>query len=312
MFPFDLDGSALREASYASRRLGSAWLQSPAYRRAARAFAGIETCDVERCADTAAALLADADWIAELFEPLIAALAANPWIEPPLRVNRDGLRCGAILFESPAVSITASVLSASALRALPPPRTIVVSGRMSVVRFHRGGGATLRLWEADAADANFHAGQAEPARPAGKIALADGSVHRIDGHTHAQLIEDAASDVVTVTATLRTGAAPLMREYDRASGRLVRSAALDDAAGRTAMLTALLRHMGVNAPEAFDTASRDPLSFVRWNAMREWLAIDARAALPRLAELVDDPNAEVRGAAALMLPKVEAAIACHS
>jgi hypothetical protein len=40
--------------------------------------------------------------------------------------------------------------------------------------------------------------------------------------------------------------------------------------------------------------------------MREWLALDAAAALPRLRALADDPHHEVRAAARATLPLVEA------
>lgn len=309
--PFPVDDDAIAAARERSQRLAREWRSGPAHARAEAAFAPLVDAPAEAVAAAAMRLLADGDWVPALLAPLIAALGHDPWLEPPLRVNRDGLRCGAILFESPAVSITASVLSATALAALPPPASVVVPGRMSVVRYHRGGGARLHLWRADRADADFATAMAARCVPVGMVRLDDGLVRRIDGRTHAQLIEGATSDIVSITATVRAGAAPVMREYDRADGRLLRAAALDDAGARTAMLATLLRHLGHADSEAFDHASRDPAPFVRWDVMREWLALDVAGALPRLHEMTTDPQAEIRTAAQAMLPRAEAALICR-
>lgn len=296
-----------------SAALAKSWRQTAPYQRAVALFANDEALCAEAVADRATMLLTDADWARELLAPLIAALAHDDWIDPPLRFSRDALRTGAILFDHPNVTITAAVLSGQTLAAQPPPTTMVVPGRLSVVRYERGGGATLVLWRADRAKADFSAATALPLRPAGAVRLTDGLVRRIDGRTHAQLIEGAASDVVTLTATIRTDSAGVMREYALTDGALIRVAALTDAASRTQMLTAFLRHAGrADATDAFDTASRDPAHFARWAAMRDWLALDAATALPRLRAMLDDPHAEIRAAAAQMVPLVEERLQCRS
>jgi hypothetical protein len=125
------------------------------------------------------------------------------------------------------------------------------------------------------------------------------------------LVCDAATDVVTLVATLRAGAAPLMREYDIATGALVRIADADDRPSRTEMLLRFLRMAGrAEAGTCFAEATRRPEFHLRWTAMREWLALDAGAAAERLTEMArTDPHAEVRAAAAGMLPMVEARLA---
>jgi len=300
-------------AAEAASAAAQAWRQSEPYRHAVTLFAD---CDArtaaESVADRATTLLASAAWASDLIAPLIDALALDPWFDPPLRFSRDPLRTGAILFEHPVITITAAVLSVATLAAAPRPATIVVPGRLSVVRYERGGGATLQLWRAEPAGADFSAVGAPPCRPIGAVRLVDGLVRRIDGRTHAQLIEAATGDIVTLTATIRTNSAPVMREYARSDGALVRVAALDDAASRTPMLAALLRHLGsLDAVAAFDEASRDEAHFVRWAVMREWLALDAASALPRLRAMLDDPHAEIRDAAAQMVPLVEARLQCR-
>lgn len=310
-----LDAAALRSAAVAQ-----GFRESAPYRALDAAFAGIAADDVASAEGAAQRLLGDAAWVGALLAPLFAAARDEPFLEPPLRVNRDGLRIGAVLFDCPAVSIAATILSADALAGLPPPRSVVVPGRLSVVRYVRGGGARLRLWHAGPIDAGFAAATARPCAPAGTLPLADGVVLRIDGRTRGHLLEKARGDVVTLTATIRPGAAPLMREYALPGGALIRTATLDDRASRARMLLGFLRLSGRSGAGAcFDAATRDEAFFLRWAAMREWLALDAAAALPRLREMAAcDAHAEIRAAAGATLAMAEtryaarAARSCHA
>jgi hypothetical protein len=292
----------MREADRAAAiagRVGSAatarrWREGAEYRALARVF---EACPPDAAADRAERLFADSGWAGALLAPLVAALAADPFFEPPLRFNRDGVATGAVIFDCPAASIIASVANAAAMRAQPPPMAIVFSGFTTVTRYEKAGGATLRRWRSD------------PFAALAPLALSDGDIHRNDGRAEAQLAGEPRSDMVQLVATIRTGAAPLMREHAIASGALLRTASADEAASRTEMLLAFLRHAGrADARERFAEASRDPAFHTRWAAMREWLALDARAALPRLAEMAEgDAHAEIRAAAVRTLPLAEAA-----
>jgi hypothetical protein len=62
------------------------------------------------------------------------------------------------------------------------------------------------------------------------------------------------------------------------------------------MLLTLLRVSGrADAGDVFDAATHGPAPHARWSAMREWLALDADAAAPRLdAMAAGDPDPEVR------------------
>lgn len=295
-----LDAAAARSFAAAAR-----FRASEPYRALEAAFAG------NAVEDAAAIVLADAEWVGALIAPLVAALADDPWFEPPFRVARDGLRIGTVLFENPAVSIAATVLSADALSAAPRPQTVVVPGRLTLTHYVRAGNARLRLWDAEPMGEDFSAETARPCRPAPDLVLRDGAVVRLDGRTRGHLIESAQSDVVTLNATIRAATAPYAREYAIGSGALVRIATNDDRAARTQMLLAYLRlAQRPGAQQRFAAATRDPAFFLRWGAMREWLAIDTRAALPRLREMAEaDPNAEVRAAARATLALVEHRIA---
>lgn len=248
----------------------------------------------------------NAGWVAALLGPWIERLRDDPLIEPPFKSQRDALRTGMVLAETPVASVTMAAIDPFAPAARVLPDTVVVGGRVSWTRYLRGGGARLWRWRADPVDANWHGEVAAPARPLAVRPLADGAVVRIDGRQEAMLLVDPSSPIVSVTVTLRIGAAPFLREYDRIGGALVRVATLDDAAARSTMLLTLLRELGQGDAAVFDALSRDPAFFVRWDAMREWLAVDARSALPRLRIMTDDPHPEVRTAAQAMLPVVEA------
>lgn len=305
-------GDRFAAAQRLSRSVAASFRESVGYRRAAAAFAD---CDEAMPAETIAAraidLLGDGEWPGALLAPLIDALGGEDWFDPPFRANRDALRIGALLFDTPAVSISASVMSAEALAGLPAPKTVAMPGRLSIVRYWRGGGARMRRWQAAPVGEDFAAGTAPPCVTIAPVMLSDGMILRTDGRITGHILDGATSDIISLTAMIKAEAGPFTREYAIDGGALLRIAALDDRASRMQMLLALLRHSGrADAGACFDQATRDPAFFVRWQAMREWLALDVRGALPRLREMTGDPNAEIRAAATAMLAKVEARIAC--
>ena len=294
-------------SSGGSAALARRWRDSAPMRDLAARFAGLGERDIGEIAHRAHDLLEDEDWVRALLAPGLAALADDPWAQPPLAVSRDPARTGAVLFDAGAIIVTASVTTAAALAARPPA-SVIVPGRLAIVRYVKSGGAQLHLWRAPRAESEFSAADAAPANPLGALPLGDGVVLRLDGRTRGWWLGDAAGDVVTLTATIRAGQAPLMREYAIPSGTFLRCATLDERAARTQMLLTFLRVAGRReAGEQFEAATRDPAAFLRWSAMREWLALDALAALPRLTEMAGgDPSDEIRAVARDTLALVEA------
>ncbi|MDP5280555.1 hypothetical protein Q9Q95_16620 [Sphingomonas sp. DG1-23] len=282
------------------------WREGSEVRAATAAFADCGASP-ERAADRAEALLADKGWAEALLAPLVGALAADPFFEPSLKFHRDSRRVGAVLFDCPAASIAASVGNAAAMAA-QPPRSIIFTGRIAVTRVVEAGGATLRRWTAVPVSPEH--GTARCVAAESRL-LRDGTLHRTDGRIEAQSICDATRDVVTLVATIRAGAAPLMREFDLETGMQLRVADGDDRPSRTAMLLQFLRVAGkAEASAAFEAATRAPDFHLRWAAMREWLALDAARAAPRLAEMARaDPCDKIRVAAAHMHGLVEARLA---
>ncbi|UIJ45621.1 hypothetical protein LZK98_01260 [Sphingomonas cannabina] len=255
----------------------------------------------------ATALLLDMHWVEALLAPLVDALAADPLFDPPFKVSRDPARIGAVLFDSPGVRVSAAVLSARGLAAALP-RSVVVPGHVAVTRYVHAGGVMLRRWRVEAAGADFSSATAPPAVEIMPFVLTDGDVVVQDGATDGHVAVGAKSDVVTLSVMIRPPETALVREYAIIDGRLLRASTLDDYASRGAMLLTLLRTQGrTDAGHVFEAATRDRAFHVRWSAMREWLALDARAALPRLAEMAaGDPNSEVREAAGSTLAAIRA------
>ncbi len=291
-----------------SQAVARTWREDAGYRALAEAFAHLPT-SAECIADRAAALFGEGEWLENLLAPLFAALNDDPWFDPPVRTNRDALRGGAILLEMPVVSVSLSVTSAARLAALPAPATIVCSGRLSVTRYLRAGEAMLRRWTAPPLATPCTADAMGRCTPLANRPLQDGIIVRHDGRRGAQALTGANGDVVALTATVRTGADAVSREYDAASGAFLRMATTDEGAARAQVLLSLLRASRAADPAAtapcFDAATRDGAVFLRWSAMREWLAHDWRTAWPRLADMAaGDPHPEVRATARATLTQL--------
>lgn len=283
--------------------IAAAWRDNAALREIVAALGQPANADAEEVVGRAEVLLGDGDLVARLIAPLVAALAADPFFDPPFKVHRDAQRIGAALVDLPAARVSASVTSALTLARQPMPRTVVVPGCFSVTRYVRAGGARFRRWDAGRAGGDFRASAAVPAQEIASLTPANGEVVVHDGRRTGYVTTGAVADIVAVSVLVRASPDPLMREYVLADGALVRATTTDDGASRGAMLLTLLRLSGrTDAGELFDAASRGPGFHARWGAMREWLALDADAALSRLAEMAaGDPHPEVRAAAAATL-----------
>lgn len=295
---------ALAGARRRSAPINADWLAGPVATLAAH-FAGIDNAAALEA--RAAACLGHPHWVEQLLVPMIDALRADPWYEPPFKVSRDRLRTGVVLLDCPAVTISATVTSAAELNQLPPPATVILPGRVTLTRYVRGGKARMRRWRAESADAAFSAATAEPAQEIATLVLEDGALIRQDGRTSGHLLGYAECDIVALIATIKAGANPLVREYAIADGAFVRAACADDTASRTEMLLTFLRVSArADAGSLFDSASRHPAFHLRWAAMREWLMLDAYAARSRLDEMRShDPNIEVRKAAGTTLAALD-------
>ena len=260
-------------------------------------------------------------WMAEL----IAGAGADPFAKPALRNTANEVLTGLWLFDRPLLSIFVALVPPDGLAAKRMGRTgrasIAFTGQRSVYRFLKGGGASLSLWRAPQIGAGFRRETGGRCRLVERRRIEDGDVIEIDGRSCGFVIDHAVSDIVYAQAMTPVGAAPLMAEYDADSCECVGASSADEASSRIELMLALLRTMErADAAPVFEAVLASAPFHLRWQAMREFLALDAEAALPHLRRMAaGDPHPEVRTAAAETLRHFfedtvadEERISCHA
>ena len=242
--------------------------------------------------------------IEAFIEAALKAAAADPMCRPPLRSSRNEVQDALLLISHPMLVVQLAVLNADALavrrRSGERPAPIAFTGQRTLFRFLKGGDALLSVWEARPIEAGFSAAGSGRCRLCERRRLADGDMIEFDGRRQGFVVESAASDLVYLFASTSLEASPVATEYDSVTLELAAASSTDDASSRTQLMLALLRTMGRrDAAPHFAERLGAPLFHVRWQTMRELLALDPELALPHLEEMArSDPHHEVRAAAA--------------
>ncbi len=135
----------------------------------------------------------------------------------------------------------------------------------------------------------------------GTLALAPGQVIHRQGSREALQLRGVNGCLVSLRLQRRHANGEPTREYALADGRLVHQAAGDPADSRTELAIALLGRMGrTDAAPAMAAIALEPGSAaLRWQALRECLALDTRTgfeALARIARDAADPLCAPAGA----------------
>lgn len=258
--------------------------------------------------------------IEEVLDALVAAARDDPYFRPHFGVASSEVQSGLLLFDRPALSLTLAVMSADAIAAKRAERkggaSLTFNGRRMAFHFIESGGATLSLWEAPRIGAGFTADASGRCRFVERLRIADGQKLDVDGRRFTFIVEDAERDIVFVGAETSLEAGPLSVEYDWETRRFIGASSTDEASSRTQMMLALLRMMERrDAVPLFREMLRSEHFYARWQTMREFLALDAGAALPHLrAMAAGDPHCEVRGVAAQTLTRLfaEELVPCPS
>lgn len=278
------------------------WLQHPLYTDTERQLTEANG-SLDAVIAAARVFLQRDDDITALIDDLIAEAANDPFFSPPFSTPRTDLSTGIVLFESKALDITLNVISADALAAKKIANrgqgTIGFPGIVTVYRYLKSGDALLSLWEAPEAGPDFSAGTGTGPRMTGKRQVKDGEIWMIDGRRESFIIEHASADIVQLQAQVKIDSAPLSVEYDVETGAFAGATATNEVSSRVQMMVTLLRLMGRDdtTPLIEHFLTNQPF-FTRWHLMREFLALDAEAALPHLRRLaIEDPHEEVRDAA---------------
>lgn len=241
------------------------------------------------------------DWLARRIADALTPTRDDPWFVPPLRTHHGGGQRGVVLFESGPVTVTLLVLPPPRAGA-PPPATVVFAHGLMLTHVVKSGGAGVQRYRVErcardpdgltaATAGRCVAGPVEP--------LCDGARLFLDQSCDSYRLCDARRDTVIVQCLWRDAPSLPMREYDVATGRLHRMASADRTASFATMALTLLRTMERRdaVPAFVATLSHSDFA-VRWNAMRELLALDPIAAAPHLARLAAaDPHPDVRASA---------------
>ncbi len=219
-----------------------------------------------------------------------AGLAAAPLGYLPLRHFSDGVTSTLLLAHAGAVTLSLVAIDGAGLAARPTP--IAVDFRPSEIAERvLAGTASAELITCKPLDDRRAQLDRQP------ITLSPGrAVHR-DGARTAMLLGEIAGCLVTLRLQRRRADAGPTREYALADGRLLHQAASHPRDSRLELTMALLRRMGRSdaAPPMADLARGDGSAALRWQALRECLALDTMAgfqALARIADTFGDPLAD--------------------
>lgn len=301
------DGGRQLEAVAAIEAFGRRLRESGPMTELQRALDLAGESDADAALAAAARFLDRAPDLEALIGEMILAALADPFYRPPLRLISSPIHLGLLLVDRPSLSILLAVTSPDALAAKrigrTGPASITLSGQRTIFRFIRAGGATLSFWEAPPVTDRFTGDASGRCRLVGRRRIEDGETVTLDGRRHSFVIDHAESDIVYLKAATLAEAAPLSVEYDSDSLTFVAASSTDEAASRVQMMVSLLRVMDrTDAVPLLRRVLAHRHFYVRWHAMREFLALDAGLALPSLRAMAEsDPHPDVRAAAASAL-----------
>jgi hypothetical protein len=297
------DPDAQIRARAAVEAFGDEWSVHPLMTGLERALSLMPVRTPELVIDAARAFLDKTVEIDQLITELIAASRKDPFFRPPFAAINSDIHSGLLLFNNPELMISYCVCGVDRLAAKKSgPRgatSISFTGTTTLFRYLKGGGATLAFWECAPITENFVAAQAGKCRFVGHRRIEDGDELVVDGRYQSFIIEHASSDMVYFQATASATQAPVIAEYDSKSLSFIGASSADEVSSRVQMMVSLLRAMArEDALPLIEEALASPHFYTRWYIMREYLAMDAEAALPSLRRMAaNDRHPEVRAAA---------------
>lgn len=258
--------------------------------------------------------LDDGEWVAARLAALTAFAASDPFAMPPVRIfGGGGVLGGLILAEVPPITLSLMVRPFDQSGAAGG--SIIFSPGQGQTRIIRSGGARIRRYRValspEERGGGFRIGSAARAEQIEERALADGEVIRTDQQCESFTLRGGDGDIVMLQLFVHQSSRVPMREYDPASGQIIKLAAAARATSFRQMGLAVLRAFGRRDAAPLFAAALDDSDFaMRWQVMREWIALDTAAALPHLTRLAaGDPHPEVRAAAAATLRMVRERVA---
>lgn len=257
----------------------------------AQAVAAADDAPVDRAVALIRPFLTDIGWFHALLRRECGRMAADPLHLPGWRASRSGTARHLVLARTERIWIAATLVE------VPEGRggRIHFSGRQALCRpLNRPlEGEMFRLVEGRAI-------------AAGDRRWLSGELMHLDERREALRIRPGGGPCLLLRAQIAPQGPVRSQVCDGDSGAIVASAQVDEGQARTLMLLSLLRiQRRGDAASHFARALDAPLPTQRWAAMREYLALDTRGALPALAAMAGvEPDAQVRQLARATLDRI--------
>ncbi|TIX50584.1 hypothetical protein [Alteraurantiacibacter aquimixticola] len=209
-----------------------------------------------------------------------AAIAANPLGHPPFRNSFDGRASTLQLAKSGRAQIL--------LQSREPGHYDCPTASFSEnLRYdaHLAGHAKGRIVRISGPREQVHFGEEE-------VALQGGARLAFDCMSEMLLVEEVETRLVTLRLLQSAERPQPVREYCRDTGRLIHQAAGTLASSRCELMVAMLGRMdrADAAPVLAQVARREGEDGLRWQAMRECLALDTAEGFAALCAVARDPN----------------------
>jgi hypothetical protein len=252
-------------------------------------------------------LLADCPALAALFDegdetalPLaqgFAAAAADGLAEAPLgylplRHFSDGVISTLLLGHAGAVTLSLVAVDGAGLAARPTPTAVDFRPSQVAERVLAGSASAELITCRPLGDRSAELGR-QP------IALRPGDAIRRDGAQTAMLLGEVGTCLVTLRLQRRRADGGPTREYALADGRLLHQAASNPRDSRLELMMALLGRMDRSdaAPPIAALARGEGSTALRWQALRECLALDTLAGFQTLTAIAAAPGDPLAGTA---------------
>ncbi|QLC26539.1 hypothetical protein HFP57_16860 [Parasphingopyxis algicola] len=275
----------------------------PAIRTFLSAVAGCCDGDAVRIGSAIEALFADTHWVNTLVRDWIGEARRDWFFTPPVRQATGPFHRSALLLERPQATVALCAIDPDALRARKRDAggtgSVFFPGNRAYLKFIETGGLTMSFWAAPELDERTIDPADGRCRRTDCRRVDPGELVAVDMARQSYVFERADRPVLFLHGDVRVGGAALAGEFDAVSGALKGLSSGSQTWSRTQMMLSFLRLAGCREPgPSFDRIVADAPFFVRWHAMREWLALDSAAAWPRLSEMArHDPHPEVQAAA---------------
>lgn len=246
---------------------------------------------------------AAATLVGRFVSAVVAALAEAPLGQVPLRHFTDGTHSTLLLGRSGAVTLALAAVDGAGLARRPAPGAVSFPPNQSWEHILAG---TARAELVDAPGMGPGPAPLER-RP---IVLEAGTVLMRDSRRRALLLHEVRGRLVTLRLQRRLPGSEVCREHRLADGALVHQSAGSARDSRLELAASMLARMGRAdaAPLLAAMAQEDGSPGLRWQVLRECLALDTRegfAALAAIAAAPGDPLAVPAGALRAQL------IECH-